>query len=256
MPKVNLLGREVLCGTVEELEAAVLDLQPSRSAFFCNVHMLMLAQEDPLLAQAMNCADLVFPDGAPIAWMQRRHGFAHARVFRGYQAVEALCAAASVAHQPVGFFGSTDAVLDALVKQLEGRFPGLKVDFALAPSQFSTSEIELDSSLVQEINAKNLRYLFVGLGCPKQEVWIDTYADSLNCSLLGVGAAFDWLAGTTRKPPGWMERFGLAWLYRLIQSPGKMWHRYLIYNSKFIFQAAKLLLPKRQSAKQSDNHNE
>ena len=86
-----------------------------------------------------------------------------------------------------------------------------------------------------------IRWLFVGLGCPKQEKWAARYGPELDCHVLAVGAAFDWLAGTTRKPPDWTEKAGLAWLWRLAQNPRRMWHRYLIYNTKFILKSAKLL---------------
>lgn len=190
----------------------------------------------------MDRASLVIPDGVPVAWLQRKLGVSCAGVYRGYQAVEALCSAAAGTGQPVGFFGSTESVLAALIAQLSGRHPNLSVKFCRSPPLFSSLDIKVDSDLVKEINTRNLRYLFVGLGCPKQEIWIDKYADELNCSLLGVGAAFDWLAGTTSKPPGWMEQSGLAWLYRLIQHPRKMWYRYLVYNTKFIFASAQLLI--------------
>jgi len=245
--KCNLFDRQVRCGSAEELRAAVLSLLPNQTAFFCNVHMLMLSQEDSGLFQAMDRATLVVPDGVPVAWLQRKLGHSQADVLRGYQAMSSLCAAAAAANVPIGLFGSTEAVLEALSSRLRQQHPGLLVNFIHSPPHFSNSCFEIDPNLVREINSRNLRYLFVGLGCPKQELWIDKYAGELNCTLLGVGAAFDWLAGTTRKPPEWMEKSGLAWLYRLIQNPRKMAHRYVIYNSRFIVSAIKLLIDRRFS---------
>lgn len=241
MTECKLLGRSVLCGTAEELTTAVLELGPAHSAFFCNVHMLMLSREDPMLAQAMDRATMILPDGVPIAWLQRRLGCEIAKVLRGYEAVEALCSAAAATGEPVGFYGSSKTVLDALVEQLQRRYVGLNVTFAFAPPEFPTSKIQVDAHLVQTINSHNLRCLFVGLGCPKQEIWIDHYSRQLNCALFGVGAAFDWLAGTTRKPPNMIENTGLAWLFRLVQNPRRLWRRYLVYNSKFLIYAIKLL---------------
>lgn len=247
MAESILFGRKLQSGSAAELNAAVLGLQPNQTAFFCNVHMLMLSQEDSALAQAMDRATLVVPDGMPVAWLQRQLGQSQADVFRGYQALNLLCASAIAANQPVGLFGSTEGVLDALATRLRKQHAGLLVGFVHAPPQFTSLDFKPDPNLVAEINSRNLRYLFVGLGCPKQEIWIDRCAGELNCALLGVGAAFDWLAGTTRKPPGWMEKSGLAWLYRLIQNPRKMAYRYVIYNSKFIVAAFKLLINRRFS---------
>ncbi len=242
MTKSKLFGREVLHGSVENLKSALLTLSSSESAFFCNVHMLMLSQEDSALAQAMDRATLVFPDGVPVAWLQRAAGHSEADVLRGYEAMELLCATAAVANEPIGLFGSTAEVLDALSSRLREKHLGLSIDFVHAPPHFSSLDFELDSSLIQEINSRRLRYLFVGLGCPKQELWIDRYASELNCTLLGVGAAFDWLAGATPQPPYWMEISGLAWLHRLVLNPRKMWRRYLKYNTKFVIASTKLLL--------------
>jgi N-acetylglucosaminyldiphosphoundecaprenol N-acetyl-beta-D-mannosaminyltransferase len=209
--------------------------------FFCNVHMLMLSRENPALALAMDRATLVVPDGVPIAWLQRMLGCKGAEVLRGYEAMDLLCAKAAATGEPIGLLGSTETVLTALSKQLERRHPGLQIGFVHSPPFLSTQDIELDSSLVQEITTRKLRYLFVGLGCPKQEIWIDRYSSALNCTLLGVGAAFDWLAGTTPKPPTWMERSGLGWLYRLMLDPRRMWRRYFVYNTRFLISAFGLI---------------
>lgn len=211
---------------------------------FCNVHMLMLSQEDDDLASAMSMADFVFPDGAPIAWLQRRLGHKDADMMRGEWSVELLCEKAAEQGLSLGFFGATEDVVSALVKSLSCQFPGISIDYTYAPGVIGNPP-GFDPELAESINTQQLDALFIGLGCPKQEKWATLYAPHLNCSLLAVGAAFDWLAGTTKKPPAWMERAGLAWLFRLIQNPSKMFHRYLIYNSKFIYQAAKLLLFKR-----------
>jgi len=209
--------------------------------FFCNVHMLMLSREDPVLAAAMDSADLVFADGVPVAWLQRRLGDREADVLRGYEAVELLCVEAVSTGQAVGLFGSTQGVLHRLSNNLSKRFPGLKLEFVMAPGALD-EDSPVDMDWVQQINTSGLSALIVGLGCPKQEKWAAQYAPHLNCSVLAVGAAFDWLAGTTSKPPGWMERMGLAWLYRFAQSPSRMFHRYMKYNSKFIYHVTRLLL--------------
>jgi N-acetylglucosaminyldiphosphoundecaprenol N-acetyl-beta-D-mannosaminyltransferase len=95
---------------------------------------------------------------------------------------------------------------------------------------------------IAALKQSGIRWLFVGLGCPKQEKWIATYGKGLDCHTLGVGAAFDWLSGSVKKPPDWTERFGLAWVYRLFNNPRRMWSRYLIYNTKFLVRATAFLI--------------
>ena len=105
------------------------------------------------------------------------------------------------------------------------------------PGALSSTPVEL-----QCIKNSKANWLFVGLGCPKQEKWIAQYKSDLDCNILGVGAAFDWLSGLVSRPPHWMESLALGWLHRLFNDPPKMWRRYLIYNSKFLVKVVKLFV--------------
>lgn len=242
----NLFGREICVAdreTLEEHLVSILSERP-RTALFCNVHMLMLSLEDPDLAAAMDQSDIVFSDGVPIAWLQRRQGAGDAAVLRGYESVRIICGLAAASGEPIGLFGSTTAVLDRLSANLQCQYPGLNIDYEFSPGELP-EDSEINPSWVEQINRANLSVLMIGLGCPKQEKWAALYGPHLNCSLLAVGAAFDWLAGTTTKPPDWMEKRGLAWLFRLVQNPSRMFNRYMIYNSKFIFHVSKFLLSKQ-----------
>jgi len=211
-----------------------------QSVYFCNVHMLMLAQEDPALAIAMENADVVFADGVPVAWLQGRLSGKDAVVIRGYEMMLAICQRAAMHGEKVGFIGSTQDIMNGLVSKLGDEFDGLSVAFQYCPP-FMEGELTSTEAELEEIKDSGIKWLFVGLGCPKQEKWIARYRSDLDCNILGVGAAFDWLSGKVSMPPKWMERFALAWLYRLLSNPAKMWHRYFIYNTKFIAKASTLL---------------
>jgi len=213
--------------------AAVLAEGPNQTVFFCNVHMLMLAQEDPDLADAMDKANVIFADGVPVAWLQSKKSGKGAQVIRGYEMVLAICQRAAGNNEKVGFMGSTRLVMDNLVNKLSERFEGLPVAFQYCPPLVQ-GELKSKQGVLEALRESGTRWLFVGLGCPKQEKWIARYTTELDCTVLGVGAAFDWLSGQVAKPPAWMERSALGWLYRLLGNPSKMWHRYLIYNMKFI----------------------
>jgi len=195
----------------------------------------MLSLEDDALASAMNKADWVLADGVPVAWLQRRLSGKDARVIRGYEIMLAVCERAATLGEKVGFMGSTQDVMTDLVKNLSRQFAGLPVAYQSCPA-FVTGELVSTPADLQSINNSDIKWLFVGLGCPKQEKWISTYKNELNCHLLGVGAAFDWLAGAERKPPEWMEKRALAWLHRLLNNPIKLGHRYLKYNTKFLLR--------------------
>lgn len=215
-----------------------------QSVFFCNVHMLMLSQEDTNLAEAMSSAEIVFADGVPIAWLQRKLSGKAAQVVRGYEVMLAICKRAAKQGESVGFIGSTEPTLDRLIKNLSDEFTGLKVAYRMCPP-FMKGEITTNPTEIQFLKESGVQWLFVGLGCPKQEKWIARYKHELDCHILGVGAAFDWLSGAVKKPPHWMEKYALAWLYRFFQHPGRMWHRYLIYNTKFIIKAFPLLVRRK-----------
>lgn len=212
-----------------------------QSVFFCNVHMLMLSQEDSVLAESMNNADWVFADSAPIAWLQRRVTGKDAKVIPGYKVVLGVCERAARLGEKVGFLGSTPEVMNQLINSITARFEDLSVAYQYSPP-FVQGDLVSSQDELQAIEDSGIKWLFIGLGCPKQEKWIGTYGKELGCHTLAVGAAFDWLSGSVRKPPDWMERFGLAWVYRLVDNPRKMWSRYLIYNTKFLIRTGVFLV--------------
>jgi len=214
--------------------------QSCQTALFCNVHMLMLSQKDIVLTDAMDQADWVFADGTPVAWLQRRISKTDARVIEGYELLLAICSHSVLNNEKIGLLGSTHEVLNQLAEKLTQQFDGLDIVFSHAP-EFMPGELVSPKAEIERINASGVDWLFVGLGCPKQEKWIAKYHPQLDCHVLGVGAAFDWLAGATAKPPIWMKKAGIAWLYRLFQNPRRMWYRYLFFNSQFIFRSVKLL---------------
>jgi N-acetylglucosaminyldiphosphoundecaprenol N-acetyl-beta-D-mannosaminyltransferase len=173
---------------------SLLSYGPHKSVFFCNVHMLMLAQEDPALANAMNNADIVFADGVPVAWLQSRVSGKDAIVIRGYEMMLAICQHAATNGEKVGFMGSTQNVMNKLISNLEEKFEGLPVAFQYCPP-FMQGELTSTEAELKAIKDSGIKWLFIGLGCPKQEKWIAQYKDELDCNILGVRAAFDWLLG-------------------------------------------------------------
>jgi N-acetylglucosaminyldiphosphoundecaprenol N-acetyl-beta-D-mannosaminyltransferase len=124
------------------------------------------------------------------------------------------------------------------------RFPGLRIAFAMSPPFRALGPAE-DAEVVADIRESGARILFVGLGCPKQERWMTAHREALPCVLLGVGAAFDFLAGAKRQAPGWLQRAGLEWLFRLVSEPRRLWRRYLIQNPRFLFHLARELARSR-----------
>lgn len=208
---------------------------------FSTVHMVMEGHDDPEFAKVVNAADMIVTDGMPIVWMQRRQGRANANRIRANDLMMSLCRNAEQRGLKVGFYGGRQAVIDAIVERAKNDFPGLAVVYANSPP-FRPLTTEEDEKITDEINAAAPDILFVGLGCPKQERWMNAHAKKLKAVMLGVGASFDFFAGKVKESPAWLGGLGLEWLFRLSREPKRLWRRYLILNPRFMILAAKQLL--------------
>ena len=221
----------------------------SRYVTICNVHVVVSASRDAAYREVINTSDMATPDGAPVAWMLRRQGFTTQRRISGPDLMWALCKREAIENMPVYFYGSTESTLALLEQRLREAFPRLKMVMESPPFRALTAEE--DASAVDKINTSGAGFVFVGLGCPKQERWMAEHRgrDALDASplrvkavMIGVGAAFDFHAGTVQRAPAWMCDNGLEWLHRLASEPGRLWKRYLVTNTLFILGAARQLL--------------
>jgi len=211
----------------------------SRYVTICNVHVVVSASQDADYRSIINASDMATPDGAPVAWMLRRQGFADQPRISGPDVMWALCERAAAEGLPIFCYGSTSATLELLDARLRAAFPALKLTLESPPFRALTPEE--DAAAVARINASGAGIVFVGLGCPKQERWMAEHRGRVNAVMIGVGAAFDFHAGTVQRAPAWMRDNGLEWLHRLASEPGRLWRRYLVTNTLFILGAARQL---------------
>jgi len=158
-----------------------------------------------------------------------------------------LCAEAERSGLRVGFVGGSRETLDALVAHLSVTFPALEIPFHHAPP-FRPLTAEENESLAESIRDAGVDILFVGLGCPKQERFMAHHREALPCVCVGVGAAFDFIAGNKRQAPAWLQRAGLEWLFRLLTEPARLWRRYLYHNPRFIWRFGLQWLRSRRHA--------
>lgn len=212
----------------------------SRYICICNVHSVVTTTLDPELKKAVNQADMSTPDGAPVAWALRRLGFSSQERINGPDLMWRYLAAAERLGQTVFFYGSTEAILEKLRAAVAASFPRLIVAGTHSPPYRELSEIEAEEEL-RLINNSGANVLFVGLGCPKQEKWMAAHRGKVSALMIGVGAAFDYHSGTTKRAPLWMQHKGLEWLYRLCTEPRRLFKRYLITNTLFIIGVARQL---------------
>jgi N-acetylglucosaminyldiphosphoundecaprenol N-acetyl-beta-D-mannosaminyltransferase len=210
-----------------------------------NVHMVMEAFDDPEFLAIVNAADRVTPDGVPLVWALRWLGVPGAERVYGPSLLPYVCQLAARRGLSVGFYGGSPEVLDEMTRRLSERIPQLDIAFRHAPP-FRPLTPEEDARAIEEIRDSGAQILFVGLGCPKQERWIAEHSRSLSCVMVGVGAAFDFIAGTKPQAAGWVQRLGLEWLFRLATEPRRLWHRYLYHNPRFLFHLCRELVSSRQ----------
>ncbi len=200
---------------------------------FAAVHMLMEAHDEDGYRAQLNSLDMVNPDGMPVVWAMRMLGHGKASRVYGPDATVYLLKAAQERQIPVGFYGGSESTLELLVRRVRTNYPGIQIPYACAPP-FRRLSREEDDAIVDEINASGARFIFVGLGCPKQERWMVEHRERIPAVLLGVGAAFDFLAGTKPQAPRWMMSCGLEWLFRLASEPRRLAGRYIKHNPRFV----------------------
>lgn len=213
----------------------------SRYVTICNVHSVVTACQNPAFQKVLNDADIATPDGAPVAWMLRRLGYSNQKRINGPDLMWKYCALATKRNESIFLYGGLPETLNMLQQRLAETFPNLKVAGAYSPPFQALSSAE-DDGIVQKINASGASTVWVSLGCPKQEIWMAQHRGRINAVMIGVGAAFDYHAGTMARAPLWMQKSGFEWLYRLCSEPGRLWKRYLVTNTLFIVKASWQLL--------------
>lgn len=228
---VHALGERA---AVERIIAWATDGTP-RYVALCNAHVLVTAERDPDYREALRAADLRLPDGAPVAWVLRRRGFSGQRRLPGPDLTWALCERCAQDGVAVYFYGGEASTLRALRGRLEAAFPRLVAHFEAPP--FAPEWARETPQATRRMTEARVGVVFVGLGCPRQELWMAANSPAVGAVMLGVGAAFDFHAGTRARAPGFMRRLGLEWLHRLMSEPARLWRRYLVTNTLFALGA-------------------
>ncbi|MDW8343194.1 MAG: WecB/TagA/CpsF family glycosyltransferase [Verrucomicrobiae bacterium] len=199
-----------------------------------NVHVVMECYDNVTCQEAVNSADLITPDGMPLVWVLRKLGFPEQTRVYGPDLTLWVLAAAAKEGVPVGLYGGLPDTLITLQRVYSKRFPALRIVYAYSPP-FRPLSTEEDRAVVRAISDSGCRILLVGLGCPKQELWIARHKGQVPAVMLAVGAAFDFHAGRIPQAPCWMQRLGLEWFFRLLVEPRRLWKRYLKHNPRFVW---------------------
>lgn len=248
--KVAILGTPISQTSYAEV-LRVLD-EPAgergRVVAFCNVHSVMTARKDPRVHRALAEADVATPDGMPLVWVLRRRGNPNQPRVYGPDLMELALAHGVELGWRHFFFGATPETLERLTASAEDLAPGVQIVGTLAPPYRPLTASEEDQ-IVDAVRSSGANLLWVGLGMPKQELWMHHIRDRLpGVTLLGVGAAFDLLSGTVPQAPDWIQDRGLEWAYRLWREPRRLWRRYLFNNPAFAVLAGAEVVRDRRRA--------
>jgi N-acetylglucosaminyldiphosphoundecaprenol N-acetyl-beta-D-mannosaminyltransferase len=250
-----ILGMRVDATAYDDAVSRILEWGGERRGrYICvaTVHMVMEGYDDRNFQRIVNEADLVTPDGMPLVWGLRLLGVASATRVYGPDLLPAVCQEAAERSVPVGFYGGTPEVLERMVAEVRRRWPSLPIGYTSSPP-FRRLTPDEDAEVVARINESGVRLLFVGLGCPKQERWMAEHRGRAAVVMVGVGAAFDFLAGAKQQAPRFLQRAGLEWLFRLATEPARLWRRYLYHNPRYLGLFARQLVADRWLRSTSTN---
>lgn len=234
-PKQLVVGTPISITTFEEVQALLAVPRTDRATVVavCNVHSVMSARRLPELSDALVSADIATPDGMPLVWGLRAFRRDQKERIYGPEIMRRALTDQSADNHHF-FFGSTSETLELLQTGIRRVNPDVNIAGAIAPPFRSLSDSE-ELEILEKIHQSGANVVWVGLGMPKQEFWMHRVRDRLpGVTLLGVGAAFDFLAGTKKQAPHWMRNSGLEWLFRLMQEPRRLWRRYLWNNPAFM----------------------
>jgi len=198
------------------------------------VHGVMTGVLERAHRHRLNRIDLVAPDGQPVRWaLNLLHGTRLRDRVYGPTLMLRTCQVAAEERLPIFLYGGTQDLLDRLSEKLLSHFPHLKIAGTM-PSRFRKVTAEEAVETSEAIRASGARITFVGLGCPRQEVWAFEMREALSMPLLAVGAAFSFHAGVLPQAPTWVQDHGLEWAYRLVQEPLRLWRRYVLLNPLYL----------------------
>lgn len=237
MPVFRVLGVPVnaiqIPGVIATMEDWIRNKEGPHFVAVTGMHGVVEAHHHPAFKNILNSADLVVPDGMPLVWMGRRHGFIMPRRVYGPELMETFFKQTGNRYSHF-FYGGAEGVADVLACKMRHQY-GIRIAGTFSPP-FRNLTAEEELEVVDRVQSAAPDVLWVGLSTPKQEKWMWTFRDRVHVPVMaGVGAAFDFHTGRVRQAPAWMREHGLEWFFRLVSEPRRLWRRYLVYGSQFIW---------------------
>ena len=239
IPTCNILGVEIAAIDMEWLiDFTVNNIKKLSGDYACisNVHTTVVAMENSEYLKIQNGGILSVPDGGPLSTVGNRRGYKNMQRTTGPDYMDRIFEISVLKGYRHFFYGSTEQTLKKLYGTLQRKYPGIQVVGMYSPPFRPLTENE-DQAVLKYMNGTNPDFVWTGLGAPKQEMWMAAHQGQITGFMVGVGAGFDYFAGNIKRAPNWMQKMNLEWLYRLIQDPKRLFNRYMITNTKFIWNA-------------------
>ena len=241
--QVNAFNHSKILGVniaVTDMDKTINDIRDNlekwRGQYICisNVHTTVMAHDNPDYREVQNGAVIALPDGGPLSSYSRSEGKKDAKRVTGPDLMKEILIRSKEYGWRHCFYGSTQKTLDMLKSKIEEEYPGAVIVGMISPPYRDLTPEE-DAEYIRMINEARPDFVWVGLGAPKQEIWMAAHKDKINGLMLGVGAAFDYESGNLKRAPLWMQKCNLEWLYRFLQEPRRLFKRYFITNIKFLW---------------------
>jgi len=236
--KVDIFGIHYSVTDYERAADAIVSHAEEHRSFAVSalaVHGLIEGYKNPVLREKIERIDLIVPDGQPVKWAM--NFFYHTRLkdrVYGPTLTLKVLERANEKGLNVFLYGSKEDTLNRLSAFINRTFPNVRI-VGIHPDRFRAATPEEDAEDIAKINQSQAHIVLVGRGCPRQEVWVSDHLGKVNAAMMAVGAAFDFHAGVMRQAPPWMQKRGLEWLFRLCTEPRRLWKRYLVTNTIFIY---------------------
>ncbi len=237
MKSCNILGTDIAVTSMHEVVCQLTDhIENYYGEYVCvsNVHTTVMTYDNEEYRKIQNHAAMAIPDGKPLSLVCRLRGYREAGRVAGPDLMSILLEHSLKTGRSHYFYGSSEKTLNMLKEKLQERYPGIQIAGMYSPPFRELTEKE-EKMAVEQIKAANADYIWVGLGAPKQEKWMYQHEKTFRGIMIGVGAAFDFHAGTVKRAPRWMQEWCLEWLFRLFQDPKRLFKRYIYTNFKFIW---------------------
>lgn len=239
IPVCNIMGVDIAAIDMEWLVNYLNNHVSELSGdYICvsNVHTTCMAYKNAEYKKVQNSGLMAIPDGGPLSSVGRKRGFVNMSRTTGPSLMGEIFAISKENGYSHYFYGSTEETLGILKQKLNEKYSGLQIAGMYSPP-FRPLSKEEDEAIVDQINEANADFIWIGLGAPKQENWMADHQGKVNGLMLGVGAGFDYYAENIKRAPQWMQNHNLEWLYRLLQDPKRLFKRYFVTNTQFIWNA-------------------